>query len=268
MGDHRITIRLEGLPGDEGHVRLSALLERMEALQSALNAISRSVTPGARASLYYRVVSATHSSPLELTIEPIDRTDRIQSSIARETHCRFFFEMENLRRGQPLSEFLDNDAAEKLTTLVEWDPDKISSMAFRNGTSAIKVTEEVKQNARRYLSEEETSWGQLEGYLEGVNFHGKDKRFYIYPPSGPARGIRCTFVAGLKRLVKESLERRVVVVGKKHFRQNQKFPHAIDVRELEVLESPSKEEHLAFIDGEIDDDRDAVDVIREMRDEW
>ena len=171
-----------------------------------------------------------------------------------------------MERGLGISSRLDNYAVEKISALVSWNPTRFSRMLVKNDSRVVDFTPQLRQQVERYLMDEERSWGEIEGRLEHVNFHGREKKFFIYPNSGPSR-VRCDFVAGLKEAVKRSLDERVVVRGQKHYRRNQTFPHQIKVTEIELLES-SVVPHLADLGGALKDDRGTVEAIRQMRDEW
>lgn len=66
--DLNIVLELEGLPEEEGHIRLPDLVEELDALLSALNCIDRTVDQTRKPTLEYRIIAATHSSPLRISI--------------------------------------------------------------------------------------------------------------------------------------------------------------------------------------------------------
>jgi len=55
MAGQRITVQLEGSPGDEGHLRLSELIQQLERVKVALRQTERLVA-GREGALYYRVI--------------------------------------------------------------------------------------------------------------------------------------------------------------------------------------------------------------------
>jgi hypothetical protein len=59
----RITLKLEGLPEEDGHVRLSDLLTELQALKDSLDNVDRMVGQTNDTVLYYRVIDLKHSSP-------------------------------------------------------------------------------------------------------------------------------------------------------------------------------------------------------------
>lgn len=65
-----ITLEVQGVGGENGHVRFDEFLKKLEDLLVTLNGIDRIVGNTFQPTLYYRVVKVTHSSPLGLRLSP------------------------------------------------------------------------------------------------------------------------------------------------------------------------------------------------------
>ncbi len=265
-GELHITLEIEGRPEDSGHVRLSYLLERLEVLQQSLNAINTSLTCQGRTLLHYRVVNASHNSPFRVVIEPHANENTDVDAKVEETHHRFFGELARFARREHPSADLSPDAVEKMAELIQWDKKRFSRMLIHNQSATVELGDEIRSAAQRYLADEEFSLGQIEGLLEAINLHGTRKSFYIYPTSGPTR-VKCDFQPRMKDRVRDALDHRVRITGRKHYRRNQMFPHMIEVRDLEVL-NVSDIPHLVKFAGVLPADLDTDAEIRRMRDEW
>src|SRR5216683_101426 len=92
----RITLKLEGLPEEDGHVRLSDLLAELQALKDALDNVDRMVGQTNDTILYYRVIDLKHSSPATVVLEPRlkPRKKKSPANAVSERHHRFFQELD------------------------------------------------------------------------------------------------------------------------------------------------------------------------------
>jgi hypothetical protein len=67
--DDRITLIIEGLPEDEGQVRLAAFMSQIQSLSATLTRLDRDTNNGRQAS-YFRIAELSYSSPIRVVIEP------------------------------------------------------------------------------------------------------------------------------------------------------------------------------------------------------
>jgi hypothetical protein len=267
-----ITLQIEGIPSEGGHILVSDFIERLESLLLTLNDIDLMVGQTSQPTLKYRIVNATHGSPLTLTLEPIIRK-RIGNPEARhieKRHARFFHEISAIRRNEPLSPDVDDSMLDHLRRLVEGVGQDFDKARIFNGESSVELDSTFENNVRRLLDEEDASYGFEEGMLEAVNIHGRNRTCWIYPRIGPQK-IRCDFMAGTSEMIRENLGKYVRVEGVKYFRPNSPFAFRVAVREfdaLEIGEEPSQIKDLGGIAPHATGEIDTVEFIRKLRDEW
>ncbi len=267
--EHYITLQVEGLPEDDGHVRLPHFIERLQALQASVNAVHKTITGRNNTDLYYRIVAASHDSPLKMVIEPVDRDEGVGADSVIRAHDRFFDEVNRLTQGQEPSKDMANEAVESIANFISYDRSRFSVVKVMNQKSDIILSDLARETIKTYLKAEVWSMGSLIGRLDALNFHGvKKKKFYIYPMSGLAK-IECTFSSDpeIKEKVKEAIECRVRVFGKKHYRKNQHFPHSIHIETIEKIER-REVKHISKLRGTLKSDKPAVETISKLRNGW
>jgi hypothetical protein len=265
-----ITFQIEGAPSEDGHMPLSDFIYRLEQLLLALNAMDRIVGQTAQPTLYYRIVDASHHSPISLTIEPvIKKTVRHpEPGYIRVRHTRFFRELSAIQRNEPLSPEMDYTTLEHVRELVDGVGRDFTNARISNDEAVVALDSTFETNVRRLLNEEDASYGNEEGMLEALNIHGKPT-FWIYPRIGPER-IRCDFLPGTKDQIKENIGKYVRAEGVKYFRPNSPFPYRIAVREFTAT-SDDDATYLKDIGGispGATGELSSVDFVRKIRDEW
>lgn len=67
--DDRITLVIEGLPEDEGRVRLSAFMAQLQSLSAAITKLDRNASDGRQAT-YFRIIELSYRSPVKVVLEP------------------------------------------------------------------------------------------------------------------------------------------------------------------------------------------------------
>jgi hypothetical protein len=266
-----ITLQIEGLPTDGGHVLVSDFISRLENLLASLNGFDRTEGGTSQPTLNYRIVDARHSSPLTLTLEPVLRK-KITNPDPRhieKRHSRFFRELGAIRDNKPVSPDVDDATLEHLQKLVEGVGQDFKTAKIYNGESSVDLDFGFEANIRKLLNEEDASYGTETGMLEAVNIHGKSRTCWIYPRIGPQK-IRCDFLPGTRDLIRENLGKHVLVEGVKYFRPNSPFPFRVSVKEFGPLETES-ESSLKDIEGmapNATQELSTIDFIAKLRDEW
>jgi hypothetical protein len=240
----------------------------LRLLDQSLNQIDRVFDEKGEAALAYRVVQATHSSPLCFVLEPIVKRkvsnphQRIQA-----THSRFFKELDAIQRGVPPSNDIDNNTLELLRRMVT--KPAIQKVTIKNGTKEVKLDKNFELNLDRLLRTQDYSTGTLVGKLEALNIHGKSNLFWLYPAIGPER-VLCHFTAGNKEKIKSAIDKYVEARGVKLFRVNCPFPHRMNVLDFDVVPDEQEETMMGLrgIAKETHGDADSVELINRARDEW
>lgn len=266
-----ITLTVEGIETEHGHVPLDDFLDRLDHLLTALNGIDRIVGQTGSPKLYYRIVSATHSSPLQITLEPVLKktTATTKGDYVNECHSRFFQELSAIKRMEPVSPDIDPGLLEHLYDLAAGAGRDFKSAAISNEAARIELDKTFEDHLSRLVNEKEVSYGALEGMLEAVNIHGGQRRFWIYPRVG-AQKVRCDFLPGNSERLRGALGHHVRVVGLKHFRQPSPFPYRISVKDFDVVGDQERValSDLAGLAPDATRGMSSVEFVRKIRDEW
>lgn len=266
-----ITLQIEGVPSEDGHVLLADFLERVENLLSTLNGIDKIVGQTNKPTLNYRIVAVSHSSPLSFTIEPILKkgTTKPDPQHIQTRHARFFKEMRAVHSNEVISPDVDDSVLEHMRSLVEGLGTDFTSARVFNSEADVALDSVFETNVRRLLDEEDSSYGSEEGMLEAVNIHGKTRTCWIYPRIGAQR-IRCDFLPGTRDQIRENLGNYVRVEGLKYFRPNSPFPFRVAVKDFEPIgdDEPVNLKDIGGIAPHATGGMSSVDFVRRIRDEW
>ena len=67
--DDRITLIIEGLPEDEGQVRLGVFMSQLQSLSATITKLDREANQGKPATVF-RIAELSYSSPIRIVLEP------------------------------------------------------------------------------------------------------------------------------------------------------------------------------------------------------
>jgi len=229
---HNICITMEGSDAEGGHIRAGDFARTVERVIRMLSRLDNRAAAGDRKnSFYLRVVDLSHHSPARVVMEQVlvdPKTDR-REKVAR----RFFEAMEAIQAEETVSmmDYSFLDTATELLTPVGKTMKSLSVSA--NGIQQL-VDQGFRECLAKKLKPEETSYGFIRGMLEYVNIHGKKPVFRIYPDVGPDQ-LSCRFESSMLTQAREGLGKFVEVRGDLHYKVIAQYPHAIDVREIEIM---------------------------------
>lgn len=270
----RITIRMEGLPEEGGHLRLTDFLKRLEDWKKVLNQVGQADGSGEGSDIYYRVVNLSHSSPVTIELEPIRKPvrkkkrvslDRAKVRDISERPMRVLHEMNAIQKRAQVSEEIDSETLEVMRSLIPSQSNGISSASIEFGNSTVVLDQEFSSNLRKLVEGEEQSYGEVEGRLEILNIHSPKHSCCIFPPVGAER-IRCYFPPHLKQDVISAIGKSVRAFGRKHYRGASMFPYLFDVEKIRVLE-PRNIVKLSTLEGAMNGSHSGV-TIQELRNDW
>jgi hypothetical protein len=266
-----ITIKVEGFDSENGHVRADEFVGELERLLIVLNGVDRLVGNTGHPTLYYRIVSLRHGSPVSVTLEPVVRPTihKPAKDFIGIRHHRFFSELEAIREDRPLSAEMDEQLLEHLLDLSGTENKTFKSVTIQNGASHIKLDSQFEQNLKKILGEYDASYGGVEGKMDTANIHGYARRFWIYPVIGASK-IRCDFLPGTSDQIKAALGSYVRVEGVKHFRPQSPYPFRISVKELTIIKDtkPVSLKDLGGVAKGATEQLSSVEFVRKMRNEW
>ncbi len=204
--DDRITLIIEGLPQDEGRVRLGAFMSQLQNLSATITKLDREVNEGKHAT-YYQIAELSYESPVRVVLEPRALPKQpyvghaIIESLGRVTHA--------LENGSDLSG-IDADLLEDIRGLARPVGKSVANVTLLFNDHRFDITEKIATKVDMALAVDEECEGAIEGMLEQINLHHGANVFYIYPEIGP-RKLTCHFPSKLYDDAVSAVGRRVEV---------------------------------------------------------
>lgn len=264
--DDRITLIIEGLPEDEGQVRLSAFMAQLQSFSATVAKLDKEANAG-KAATYFRIAALSYNSPVRVVLEPqpLGRSPymgaAILDSLERVTSA--------LEAGRDLSG-LDADLLEDIRGLSGPVGKSVKSAALVFRNRRFELTSSVTKELDHALADDEVCTGSIDGALEQINVHLGANVFHIYPVVGP-RKVTCRFPSKLYDDAVAAVGKRVEVFGALHFRAGASFPHLVSVNEIEPIPPDSELpdwEDLRGLARDATGDLSSEAFVRRLRDEW
>lgn len=269
MAGNRITLQIEGSPEDKGHPRLADLIKQLEIFQKALAQTERMVTGNEEREVYYRVVDLSHQSPATFVLEGVTLKPKSDKTLPAKTNSTFLKVLRQIKRGS-VSEDVDASTLvcyKELTSPII--KNNLSKVNIKNGRGKpIELDTKFRDKIEKIIGDDELMAGSATGRLEWLNIHNKNL-FNIYPVIGASK-IVCKFPTSLRPTVIEAIDKDVVVFGILRYRQRDKFPYSMDVKEIEIMPFYEEEPTLWSLRGVAPNatgELTANDFVRQLRDE-
>jgi hypothetical protein len=264
--EDRITLIIEGLPEDEGRVRLGVFMSQLQNLSATIGKLDREANEGKPAT-YLRIVELSYSSPVRVVLEtqPLPGQPYIGQAIA-EGLGHVTMALEN---DADLSS-LDADLLEEIRALARPVGKTVKSAALIFGDRTFDLTPRVASKVDLALAVDDECEGSIEGMLEQINLHLGANIFHIYPQIGPKKVV-CRFPARLYNDAVSAVGRRVEVSGTLRYRLGARYPHQVCVRHIETFPPESELPDWDDLLGRAPDatgDLSSEDFVRELRDGW
>ncbi len=264
--DDHITLVVEGLPEDDGQVRLAAFLSELQNLSAALGRLDRDANAGKAAS-YFRIAELSYSSPARVAIDQrplpgqpftgqivIDSLVRISAALAS---------------GDDLLDF-DAELLGDIRDLARPVGATVKSATLLFNESRIDLTPQVVSRVDTALAVDEECDGFLQGNLEQINLHLGANTFQIYPDVGPKK-VACHFPPSLYDDAVSAVGRKVEVFGTLHYRARKNFPHQIEVASIDTYPPESDLPDWDDLRGRAPDATGGLSseaFVRELRNGW
>jgi hypothetical protein len=264
--DDRITLIVEGLPEDEGQVRLGAFMSQLQNLSATITKLDRGVNDGKPAT-YYRIAELSYKSPVRVVLEPQALPKHpyvghaIIESLARVTEA---IENETDLSG------VDADLLEDIRGLARPVGKSVANVTLVFNKHRFDLTPKIAGKVDVALAVDEECEGAIEGRLEQINLHDGANVFYIYPEVG-ARKVTCHFPSKLYDDAISAVGRRVEVFGTLHYRSGATFPHQVAVTQIEAFPPPEELPDWDDLRGRAPDatgDMSSEAFVRELRNGW
>ncbi|MEX0589914.1 MAG: hypothetical protein WD207_02385 [Xanthobacteraceae bacterium] len=264
--EDRITLIIEGLPEDEGRVRLGVFLSQLQNFSAVIAQVDRDVSNG-RPATVLRIAELSYRSPIKVVLEPQQIPSRpyvVPAILARLERVT-----EALANGDDLSG-VDADLLDNIRGLTRpvGKTVKSAALVFRDRT--FELTETVGAKVERALAVDEECEGSIEGMLEQINVHLGANIFHIYPEIGP-RKVTCKFPPKLYDDAIGAVGRRVEIFGVFHYRIGASFAHQVAVSQIEVFPPDSELPDWEDLRGRAPNATGALSseaFVRELRDGW
>ncbi len=264
--DDHITLVVEGLPEDDGQVRLAAFLSELQHLNATLNRLDRDANAG-RAASYFCITELSYNSPARVTIDPhplpgqpptglivIESLNRISAALAS---------------GGDLLD-LDAELLEDIRNLARPVGTTVKSATLLFNDSRIDLSQQIVSRVDAALAVDEECEGFLQGNLEQINLHLGANTFQIYPDVGPKK-VSCHFPASLYDEAVSAVGRKVEVFGTLCYRARMDFPHQIAVTSIDAHPPESDLPDWDDLRGRAPDATGGLSseaFVRELRDGW
>lgn len=264
--DDRITLIIEGLPEDDGQVRLGTFMAQIQSLSATVSKLDREANEG-KAATEYRITELSYSSPVKVVIEPRARPRQhyvghaIVESLERVAHA--------LENGGDLSG-LDADLLEDIRALARPVGKTVKSTTLLFNDHVFDLTPKVTSKVETALAVDDECEGSIEGMLEQINIHEGANTFHIYPEVGP-RKLTCHFPSRLFDDAVSAVGRRVEVSGTLRYRLGASYPHQIAVTAIEVVPPETDLPTWDDLRGRAPDATGALSseaFVRELRSGW
>lgn len=266
MAGQRITIQLQGSPGDEGHLRLGELIKQLEFVRAALKQTERLVTGKDERFVYYKVVDLSHNSPAEVTLEAAALKEETKPQIVTRTVSKFFSNLRQIGNRGRVPPNVDLPALEAYRDLGSLLDKNVTTVKIINSHFSVDINEKFKEKVTEIIGPDEIIEGSMSGMLEWLNLHNTNV-FHIYPASGPKK-LNCYFPSSLRQDVISAIDRHVRAYGQLRYKKRDSFPYAMNVTEIDVLPPEDELPTLASLRGIAQNTTglDAADFIRSTRD--
>jgi hypothetical protein len=274
MAGKKITLQIQGNPTEGGDVKLTAFLDKLEAFKNALLHTERLISGNEKQTVAYRIVHASHNSPIALTFEasavkpknPLKKYNDLSESTVQT----FLGNLMAIKKKTLLPGRMDKLALNSYLKLGDKFGEDVFGIEIKNGESeSVGVDNEFVQNIVDYLGKEEIVFGSMTGKAEAFNVHD-NSIFYIYPTIGPTRVV-CRFPKSMDLKAKNALLKYVRVTGNMKFKPTDTFPYEIEVTHIEELPDSESLPTLMSLRGiitEVEKEKSEVTIRRGRDANW
>jgi hypothetical protein len=267
MPEATLTIQLEGASEDQGHVRLGEFIDELKAVSAALRHTERILTGGEN-TVYYRIIDLKHSSPSTVRIQSVAQKP-LHAAMPRKIFRRFSTSVRMIRKGRLPVDF-DAEAIEAFKNLTDPLKKHLARVKFiEEDRKEAVVDQKYEQALNKIIGFDQKERGSILGKLDALNVHLSNNQFFVYPTIGPTR-LTCRFQNPLRNKVLAAAGQYVRVDGWAIYKSNAKFPHAMQVTDLEVLAEgqASKLSDIRGIAPDATNGEKSEDFVRKIRDAW
>ena len=237
MAKNEIKVVIEGMPQDNGLVRVDAFVNGLNSITRAINRTDKTISGRGVTSFYLRITELSYKSPATVTMEAVPQNHDID--LRSQTIDKFYDTYESIQRGALAKKEIESILIEDMIEITKQIGKRINSIKITTDGHDLTLTKKFKAKMDLALAPEEKSSSFIRGMLEYINIHKNKNVFRIYPDIAPTK-IICHFPEELRKDAIEAIGKYVEVKGELRFRSVSKHPHEIIVEEIEIF--PPEEE--------------------------
>lgn len=239
------------MKGDEADdsLRLSDLIDQLNAVKAALNQVDVAITGAKGPSLYYRVTNITMNSPATFELEAVSRPRvKVTRAHSGRVVSKFNRDLKTVIAGKRPRE-ADVDLLESYGALVQPMRRHVAQVSLEfEDKKSMELPRNLDMKVEEILGPDQIEQGSVIGSLDVIDVHNQRNLFKIYPVVGPA-SIKCRFPQGMLSEAIAGIQHFVRIHGELHYKKTERFPHLIKVSKIEPLPEHSDRSALANLRG-------------------
>jgi hypothetical protein len=244
IGSNKFRITLKGDEADDS-LRLSALIEQLNAVKVALNQVNISVSGDKAPEVYYRVTKITMNSPAVFELEAVSK--KKSRAYERRLVTKFSRDLAAVVEGRrPKS--ADLQLLEAYGSLSQPMRRHVTEVSLQFANSTLMLPRNLDTKIDDILGPDQIEQGSVVGSLDVIDVHNDRNLFKIYPAVGP-KSIKCRFPRGQLAAAVDAIKHFVRIHGELVFKKGEKFPHLIKVSRIEKLPEKSDGKSLLSLRG-------------------
>lgn len=247
MSSNKFRITLKGDEADDS-LRLSDLIEQLNAVKAALNQVDIAITGNRGPSLYYRVTDITMNSPATFELEAVPTAKSRSRVHSRRVVSKLNRDLKTVISGKRPKE-ADLELLESYGALVQPMQRHVAQVSLQfDKDKSMDLPRNLGMKVEEILGPDQIEIGSVVGSLDVLDVHNQRNLFKIYPVVGPS-SIKCRFPQGMLAEAIAGIQHFVRIHGELHFKKSEKFPHLIKVSRIEPLPERTDKASLSRLRG-------------------
>jgi hypothetical protein len=244
MQSNKFKLTVKGDEADES-IRLSALVDQLNALKLALNQVDVALSGGKPSDVYYRVTKITMNSPATFEVEAVSRSGKVAQG--RRVVSKLSRDIQSVIAGKRPRE-ADLDLMDSYRALVRPMQKHVVEVSLQFEKQRIALPRNFDVKVDDILGPDQVERGSIVGSLDVLDIHNQRNVFRVYPVVGP-KSIKCSFSREMLSQAIAGINHFVSITGLLYFKKAEKFPHLIKVDSIEILPERSDARPLASLRG-------------------
>lgn len=225
MAGHKITIEIVGTTN---RVPVDDFLRALEGILAALELTEKVISGLDKPTIHFDVVKLHHSNP---TVELEAHAEPSKRDFSGPTIQKFLGTVNGLKRGH-VPKWMDLERLETYREVAGTIGKNIQHVVVKNSRKAADITPQYRDKVEKIIGPDQYEIGSVTGTLEMLSIH-QGNRFALYPRIGPKRVV-CNFKPEQFPEIQAAIGRDVEAFGTLKFKARSKFPHEMDVDQIEV----------------------------------